>query len=87
MHGACLVSVMPTWTPHASVSPTPLCFTSFINVPNCVASARNGGLWWLALSWARYKHYSPRSPVSLTAQRLQARSALPHHSERQGNEL
>lgn len=32
---------------------TPPCFTYFINVPNCVASARcGGGLQWLALSGA-----------------------------------
>ena len=33
--------------------PTPPCFTSFINVPNCAASARSGGLWWLALLGAK----------------------------------
>lgn len=43
MHVACLVSVRPAWTPHASVFLPPhpqLCFTSFINVPNCDPE------WW-----------------------------------------
>lgn len=33
--------------------PTPPCFTSFINVPNCEASSSSGGLWWLALPGAK----------------------------------
>ena len=33
--------------------PTPPCFTSFINVPNCEASASSGGLWWLVLPGAK----------------------------------
>lgn len=42
--------------------PPPPCFTSFINVPNCVASARSGGLWWLALPRAKMKVLQPLVP-------------------------
>lgn len=64
--------------------PTPPCLTSFINVPNCEASARSGGLWWLVyFHGPRWKHCSPWSPVSLTTQGLQASSALLRHTESQ----
>lgn len=53
MHGACLVSVMPSWTPHASVSPHPTLFYIFYKCAKLVASARNGGLQWLARPWAK----------------------------------
>lgn len=62
--------------------PPPPCLTSFINVPNCEASARSGGLWWLALPWAKMEALQPLVPC-VTTQGLQASSALPRHTESQ----
>lgn len=43
MHGACLVSVMPLWTPHASVSPHPTLFYIFYKCAKLCGFCQE---WW-----------------------------------------
>lgn len=43
MHGACLVSVMPPWTPHASVSPHPTLFYIFYKCAKLCGFCQE---WW-----------------------------------------
>ena len=64
--------------------PTPPCFTSFINVPNCEASASSGGLNGWRFQGPRWrKHCRLWFPASLTLRGLQVSSALTFNTESQ----
>lgn len=47
MHGACLVSVMPLWTPHASVSPHPTLFYIFYKCAKLCSFCQE---WWSSVA-------------------------------------
>lgn len=47
MHGACLVSVMPSWTPHASVSPHPTLFYIFYKCAKLCGFCQE---WWSSVA-------------------------------------
>lgn len=47
MHGACLVSVMPSWTPHASVSPRPTLFYIFYKCAKLCGFCQE---WWSSVA-------------------------------------
>lgn len=88
MHGACLVSVLPPWTPHASVSPCPTLFYIFYKCAklcgfcqelwSSVAGTSIGQVGSTAALWFL---------VSLIIQGLQASSAILHYTESQGKGL
>lgn len=88
MHDACMVSVMPPWTPHASVSPHPTLFYIFYKCAKLCGFCQE---WWSSVagtSTGQVRSAVTLGPLSHSLHRG-FRQVLPSciHTESQGKGL